>query len=57
MDNISDWVADEILLKHSKAVHYLLNRLQALLAGGRHQAAGQHQARCGSARGPHPAPG
>ena len=34
MDNISDWVADEILLKHSKAVHYLLNRLQALLAGG-----------------------
>src|SRR5204863_9274763 len=34
MDNISDWVADEILLKHSKAVHYLLNRLQAMLAGG-----------------------
>src|SRR5437870_9248509 len=34
MDNISDWVADEILLKHSKAVHYLLNRLQAFLAGG-----------------------
>ena len=34
MDNISDWVADEILLKHSKVVHYLLNRLQAILAGG-----------------------
>jgi len=34
MDNISDWVADEILLKHSKAVHYLLNRLQDILAGG-----------------------
>ena len=34
MDNISDWVADEILLKHSKVVHYLLNRLQAMLAGG-----------------------
>jgi uncharacterized membrane protein (DUF2068 family) len=34
MDNLSDWVADEILLKHSKVVHYLLNRLQALLAGG-----------------------
>jgi uncharacterized membrane protein (DUF2068 family) len=34
MDNLSDWVADEILLKHSKAVHYLLNRLQAILAGG-----------------------
>src|SRR5262249_48221639 len=34
MDNLSDWVADEILLKHSKAVHYLLNRLQDILAGG-----------------------
>jgi uncharacterized membrane protein (DUF2068 family) len=34
MDNLSDWVADEILLKHSKAVHYLLNRLQEILAGG-----------------------
>ena len=34
MDNISDWAADEILLKHSKVVHYLLNRLQAVLAGG-----------------------
>jgi uncharacterized membrane protein (DUF2068 family) len=34
MDNISDWVADEILLKHSKVVHYLLNRLQDVLAGG-----------------------
>jgi uncharacterized membrane protein (DUF2068 family) len=34
MDKLSDWVADEILLKHSKAVHYLLNRLQDILAGG-----------------------
>ncbi len=34
MDNLSDWVADEILLKHSKVVHYLLNRLQDILAGG-----------------------
>ena len=34
MDNISDWVADEILLEHSKVVRYLLNRLQAVLAGG-----------------------
>lgn len=34
MDNLSDWVADEILLNHSKAVHYLLNRLQDILAGG-----------------------
>lgn len=34
MDNLSDWVTDEILLEHSKAVHFLLNRLQAALAGG-----------------------
>jgi uncharacterized membrane protein (DUF2068 family) len=34
MDNLSDWVADEILLKHSKVMHYLLNRLQEILAGG-----------------------
>ena len=34
MDNLSDWVADEILLKHSKVVHYLLNRLQDIRAGG-----------------------
>jgi uncharacterized membrane protein (DUF2068 family) len=34
MDNLSDWVADEILLKHSKVVHYLLNRLQDILEGG-----------------------
>jgi uncharacterized membrane protein (DUF2068 family) len=34
MDNLSDWVSDEILLKHSKVVHYLLNRLQDILAGG-----------------------
>ena len=34
MDNLSDWVADEILLEHSKVVRYLLNRLQDILAGG-----------------------
>src|SRR6184192_317266 len=34
MDALSDWTADEILLEHSKAVHYLLNNLQAVLAGG-----------------------
>jgi len=34
MDAISDWTADEILLEHSKAVTYLLNKLQAVLAGG-----------------------
>jgi uncharacterized membrane protein (DUF2068 family) len=34
MDAISDWVADEILLEHSKAIRFLLNRLQEVLAGG-----------------------
>src|SRR6266513_2230612 len=35
MDAMSDWTADEILMKHSKAIHYLLNKLQGVLAGGR----------------------
>ena len=34
MDAMSDWTADEILMKHSKVVHYLLNKLQGGLAGG-----------------------
>jgi len=34
MDAMSDWTADEILMKHSKAIHYLLNKLQGVLAGG-----------------------
>jgi uncharacterized membrane protein (DUF2068 family) len=34
MDAISDWAADEILLEHSKAIRFLLNRLQDVLAGG-----------------------
>lgn len=34
MDAISGWAADEILLEHSKAVRFLLNRLQEVLAGG-----------------------
>ena len=33
MDALSNWIADEILLEHSKAVAYLLHKLQALLAG------------------------
>jgi len=40
MAAISDWTDDEILLAHSKAVHFLLNRLQDVLAGGRLQATG-----------------
>jgi uncharacterized membrane protein (DUF2068 family) len=31
---LSDWTADEILLEHSRAVTYLLNKLQAVLADG-----------------------
>jgi len=34
MDALSNWIADEILLEHSKAVAYLLHKLQAVLAGG-----------------------
>jgi uncharacterized membrane protein (DUF2068 family) len=33
MDALSNWTADEILLKHSKPVAYLLHKLQAVLAG------------------------
>lgn len=40
LDAISDWVADEILLEHSRAVAWLLNKLQAILAGGALRASG-----------------
>lgn len=40
MDALSNWTADEILLEHSKAVTYLLNKLQAVLAGGALRATG-----------------
>jgi uncharacterized membrane protein (DUF2068 family) len=40
MDAISDWTADEILLEHSKAIAYLLHKLQAVLAGGTLRATG-----------------
>src|SRR5437667_10632495 len=40
MDAISDWTADEILLAHSKAVDYLLNKLQVVLSGGTLRATG-----------------
>jgi uncharacterized membrane protein (DUF2068 family) len=40
MDALSNWTADEILLKHSKPVAYLLNKLQAVLAGGTLRATG-----------------
>ena len=34
MDAISNWIADEILLEHSRPVAFLLNKLQWVLAGG-----------------------
>jgi uncharacterized membrane protein (DUF2068 family) len=40
MDALSNWIADEILLEHSKAVVYLLHKLQAVLAGGTLRATG-----------------
>ena len=40
LDAMSDWAADEILLKHSKAVHFLLGKLQNILAGGALRATG-----------------
>jgi len=40
MDALSNWTADEILLEHSKAVAYLLHKLQAVLAGGTLRAPG-----------------
>jgi uncharacterized membrane protein (DUF2068 family) len=40
LDNMSDWAADEILLKHSRVVVYLLAKLQDVLAGGALRATG-----------------
>src|SRR5206468_4242075 len=40
MDALSNWAADEILLEHSKAVSYLLHKLQSVLAGGTLRATG-----------------
>src|SRR3954454_20857541 len=40
MDSISDWATDELLVVHSKPLHYLLNHLQNALAGGHLRATG-----------------
>jgi uncharacterized membrane protein (DUF2068 family) len=40
MDALSNWAADEILLKHSKPIAFLLHKLQAMLAGGTLRATG-----------------
>jgi uncharacterized membrane protein (DUF2068 family) len=34
MDAVSDWADDELLVVHSRTIHYLLNQLQNALAGG-----------------------
>lgn len=39
-DAISDWIDDEALVVHGKTAHYLLTRLQAVLAGGALHAGG-----------------
>jgi uncharacterized membrane protein (DUF2068 family) len=40
LDQISDWADDQLLLHHSKAVTFLLNKLQAMLSGGALRATG-----------------
>src|SRR5260370_26845225 len=40
MDALWGWTADQILLEHSRAVMYLLHKLQAVLAGGTLRATG-----------------
>jgi uncharacterized membrane protein (DUF2068 family) len=39
-DAISDWIDDEALVVHGKAAHYVLTRLQEVMAGGALHAAG-----------------
>ena len=34
LDSISDWATDELLVVHSKTLHYLLNQLQKALING-----------------------
>ena len=40
MDALSNWIADEILLEHSKGISFLLHKLQGVLAGGALRATG-----------------
>src|SRR5207248_6015309 len=40
LDQISDWADDQLLLHHSKAVFFLLNKLQEALSGGALRATG-----------------
>ena len=40
MDSIAVWATDELLVVHSKGLHYLLNQLQKALTGGHLKATG-----------------
>ena len=40
IDGLSNWTANEILMKHSPAVGHLLHKLQGVLAGGTLRATG-----------------
>src|SRR5205823_9882044 len=40
LDQISDWTDDQLLLHHSKAITFLLNKLQDALSGGALRATG-----------------
>ncbi len=40
LDQISDWTDDQLLLHHSKAITFLLNKLQAALSAGALRATG-----------------
>src|SRR5216110_3433017 len=40
LDQISDWADDQLLLHHSKAITFLLNKLQEALSGGALRATG-----------------
>ena len=40
MDSIAGWATDELLVVHSKTLHYLLNQLQKALTGGHLRATG-----------------
>ena len=40
LDQISDWADDQLLLRHTKYVTFLLNKLQEILSGGALRATG-----------------
>ena len=40
MDSLAGWATDELLVVHSRALHYLLNQLQHALMGGHLRATG-----------------